>query len=150
MTPRILSMCLAVLMSALVLAPATASRAAGPPTPTEIGGQKVLTLVISEPPGVRCNNNVQVGAELANKYRIPLVVLPKSLAGPDATAPAVYYGEETIAEAGGKLNGMISFTRMNDILALEAPPEYASPGRLMTDQVDSAHSELKRAIKDTE
>lgn len=124
--------------------------AAAPPTPAKIDGEKVLTLVISEPPGVRCNNNVQVGTELANKFHIPLVVLPKGLAGEDAKAPAVYYGDETIAVAGGKLNGMISFTRMNDFLTLEAPGAYGEPGRLFEGPVKEAHNKLKRAIKDTE
>jgi len=40
------------------LLPLTAS-AGGPPGPVEINGQKVLTLVNRDPPGVRCNNNIQ-------------------------------------------------------------------------------------------
>ena len=47
------------------LAPLTAS-AGGPPRSVEINGQKVLTLVNRDPPGVRCNNNIQVAAELSN------------------------------------------------------------------------------------
>ena len=40
------------------LLPLTAS-AGGPPGPVEINGQKVLTLVNRDPPGVRCNNNIK-------------------------------------------------------------------------------------------
>jgi len=45
-----------VLLGALL--PLTAS-AGGPPGPVEINGQKVLTLVNRDPPGVRCNNNIK-------------------------------------------------------------------------------------------
>ncbi len=135
---------------ALALGAAAPAIAADPPTPATIGGEKVLTLVVSEAPGIRCNNNVQVGARLANKYRLPLIVLPKSLAGPDAVAPAVYYGEETVAVAGGKLNGMISFTRMNDLLTLEGHAEYADTGRLLDDSVEAVHDKLLQGIKASE
>ena len=50
------------------LAPSWAQTAPGP---LEIDGRKVLTLVSNDPPGLRCNNNIQVAAELANTYKVP-------------------------------------------------------------------------------
>jgi hypothetical protein len=131
------------LLLALLLQPVQAL--AGPPGPTVINGQKVLTLISRDPPGVRCNNNIQVAAELANIYKIPVVVVPVSFAGPGAKAPAVYYGGELIAIDGGELNGMVSFTELGDILEVEGVPKLAKPGRLM--DVKGDFDRLKQAIK---
>ena len=57
----------------------------------------MLTLVVREPPALRCNNNMQVAAELTNIYQVPVQVVPHGLAGAGAKAPAVYYGDELIA-----------------------------------------------------
>lgn len=35
-------------------------------------GQKVLTFIAKDPPGQRCNGNLQVAAEVANTYRVPI------------------------------------------------------------------------------
>lgn len=43
-------------------------------------GQKVLTFIAQDPPGQRCNGNLQVAAEVANTYRVPIQLLPSSLA----------------------------------------------------------------------
>lgn len=120
---------------------------AGPPGKTKLGDQKVLTLISRDPPWVRCNNNIQVAAELTNIYRIPVQIVPHALAGPGAKAPAVYWGDELIAEDGGKGNGMVSFTEMADIMEIEGVPKHSTTGRLMAEP-KSKHDALKEAIKD--
>jgi hypothetical protein len=117
---------------------------AGPPGNTVIEGQKVLTLVVREPPALRCNNNMQIGAELNNLYKIPIVILPASLA-PWSKAPAVYYGDQKIAEDGGDFNGMVGFAQMQDILEIEGVPKQDKQGRLM--EVKKEFETLKSAIK---
>ncbi len=117
---------------------------AGPPGNTMIEGQKVLTLVVREPPALRCNNNMQVAAELNNLYKIPIVILPASLA-PWSKAPAVYYGEQLIAEDAGDFNGMVSFTQMLDVIEIEGAPKQDRGGRLT--EVKKEFEALKAAIK---
>jgi hypothetical protein len=124
----------------------TAPAWAGPPGITKLGNQKVLTLVSRDPPWVRCNNNMQVAAELTNIYRIPVQILPHALAGPGAKAPAVYWGDELIAEDGGKNNGMVSYTEMADIMEIEGVPKHPTEGRLMAEP-KAKHDALKEAIK---
>ncbi len=119
---------------------------AGPPGSTKIGGQKVLTLINRDPPGVRCNNNMQVAAELANVYRIPVQIIPHALAGQGAKAPAVYWGDELIAEDGGKNNGMVSYVELSGIMDIEDVATHAQAGRLM--EIKPMHDALKQAIKD--
>ena len=121
---------------------------AGPPSTTKLGSHKVLTLVVRDPPWVRCNNNMQVAAELTNIYLVPVQVVPHALAGPGAKAPAVYYGDELIAEDGGKGNGMVSFTELSDILEVENVPKHKQEGRLMAKEPKPQHEALKAAIKD--
>ncbi len=120
---------------------------AGPPGNTKLGGQKVLTLISRDPPWVRCNNNIQVAAELTNIYRVPVQIVPHALAGAGAKAPAVYWGDELIAEDGGKGNGMVSFTEMADVMEIEGVPKHPTTGRLMADP-KAKHDALKEAIKD--
>jgi hypothetical protein len=117
---------------------------AGTPEIPAMAGQKVLTLVVREPPALRCNNNMQIAAELNNLYKLPIVVLPASLA-PWSKAPAVYYGDQLVAEDGGDFNGMVGFDQMKDIVEIEAIPRQDRPGRLM--EVKSVHETLKAAIK---
>ncbi len=118
--------------------------AGGSPEVPLIGERKVLTLVVREPPALRCNNNMQVAAELSNLYKLPVVVLPASLA-PWSNAPAVYYGDQLVAEDGGDFNGMVGFGQVQDILEIEAVPKQDRPGRLM--EVKKIHDSLKAAIK---
>ena len=120
---------------------------AGPPGLSEIGGQKMLTLISRDPPGVRCNNNIQVAAELQNRYKIPFMVIPVSQAGPGAKAPAVYYGDELVAVDGGNLNGMIDATTLTDILELEGSPLQEQGGRLTEQAVKAEFDQLKQTIK---
>lgn len=141
-----------LLTALIVLAAAfagTASSAwAGPPGMTKMGNQKVLTLVVRDPPWVRCNNNMQVAAELTNLYVLPVQVVPQALAGAGAKAPAVYYGDELIAEDGGKGNGMVSFTELSDMLEVEGVAKHRQEGRLMAKEPRPQHEALKAAIKD--
>jgi hypothetical protein len=121
---------------------------AGPPGMTKMGNQKVLTLVVRDPPWVRCNNNMQVAAELTNIYVLPVQVVPQALAGPGAKAPAVYYGDELIAEDEGKGNGMVSFTELADMLEVEGVAKHKQEGRLMAKEPKPQFDALKAAIKD--
>lgn len=141
-------MSLNVLRLALLLAFAalpTLSYAGGPPGAAVIGGQKVLTLISRDPPGIRCNNNMQVAAELSNLYKVPVQVIPVTFAGPGAKAPAVYYGDQLIAVDEGELNGMVSFSQIADILEIENVPKQEQQGRLM--EVKKDFDSLKAAIK---
>jgi hypothetical protein len=122
--------------------------AAEPPGPTIINGQKVFTLVSRDPPALRCNNNIQVAAELSNIYKVPVVVVPVSFAKPGTKAPSVWYGNDLIAEDGGEKNGMISFTEIADILEVEGVPKQDQIGRLGDSDVKSVFDELKRLIKE--
>ena len=121
---------------------------AGPPGTTKLGSHKVLTLVVRDPPWVRCNNNMQVAAELTNIYQIPVQVVPHGFAGAGAKAPAVYYGDELIAEDGGKGNGMVSFTELSDMLEVEGVAKHKQEGRLMAKEPKPQFEALKAAIKD--
>jgi hypothetical protein len=127
-----------------VLLAVPVSSFAGPPGNTMIEGQKVLTLVVREPPALRCNNNMQIAAELNNLYKIPIIVLPASLA-PWSKAPAVYYGDQMVAEDGGDFNGMVGFAQMQDILEIEGVTKQDKQGRLL--EVKKEFETLKAAIK---
>ena len=50
---------------------------ANSPVPLEINGQKALVFINQDPPGTRCNTNVQIAAEIANAYRLPILILPQ-------------------------------------------------------------------------
>lgn len=134
--------------AAVVCATMSAAHAGDMPFPTTINGKKVVTLVSRDPPGVRCNNNIQVAAELQNRFKVPFVVVPMSVLGPNAKAPAVYYGDELIAVDGGNANGMISATELGDVLDIEGAETQPEQGRLT--QIKDTHEALKRAIKDVQ
>lgn len=141
---------LLLLLLLLLLFVPTQGALAAPPGASEINGQKVLTLVGRDPPGLRCNNNIQVAAELQNRYKVPVQLIPVSFAGPAAKAPAVYYGDELIAVDGGNLNGMIDYTSVADILELSGVPLQDQGGRLTNEKVQSEFDQLKQAIKTVE
>jgi hypothetical protein len=61
------------------------------PGPVEIDGKKVLTLVSNDPPGLRCNNNIQVAAELTNTYKVPILIYPVSYMPSGTKAPMVWF-----------------------------------------------------------
>lgn len=115
------------------------------PGPTVLNGQKVLTLVSRDPPGVRCNNNIQVAAELSNVYKIPVVVVPVTYAGPGAKAPSVYYGGQLLAQDGGDFNGMSSYQMIADVLEIEGATKQEQQGRLL--EVKKDFEALKASIK---
>ncbi len=131
--------------AAILAAPPT--QAAEPPGPTEINGQKALTLVSRDPPALRCNNNIQIAAELANIYRVPVIVVPVSFAGPGAKAPAVYYGKDLIAEDGDSFNGMVTYNQIADILEIEGVPKQELTGRLTDADVKPLFESLKQRIR---
>ncbi len=89
---------------------------------------------------------MQVAAELQNRFKVPFVSIPVSLAGPGAKAPAVYYGDELIAIDGGQFNGMVSFTQMRDVVDIGGAPLQSQEGRLGA--VKKEFDALKSAIKD--
>ncbi|MDP1605761.1 MAG: hypothetical protein Q8L93_03820 [Rhodocyclaceae bacterium] len=115
------------------------------PGPKELNGQKVLTLISRDPPGVRCNNNIQIAAELSNVYKIPVVVVPVTYAGPGAKAPSVYYGGELLAQDGGDFDGMSSYQMIADVLEIEGAPKQEQQGRLL--EVKKDFEALKASIK---
>lgn len=115
------------------------------PGPTTLNGQRVLTLVSRDPPGVRCNNNIQIAAELSNVYKVPVVVVPVTYAGAGAKAPAVYYGGQLLAVDGGDHNGMISYQMLADVLDIEGAPKQEQQGRLM--EIRKDFEALKASIK---
>jgi hypothetical protein len=110
----LLSLCLPALIG---LAPA--AHAQQLPGPAQINGQKVLTMISRDPPGVRCNNNIQIAAELSNVYKIPVVVMPVTYAGP-----------------GGDHNGMASYQIIADVLEIEGTPKQEQTGRLLEIRTD--------------
>lgn len=115
------------------------------PGPKELNGQKVLTLISRDPPGVRCNNNIQIAAELSNVYKVPVVVVPVTYAGAGAKAPAVYYGGQLLAQDGGELNGMLNYASIADVLEIEGAPKQEQTGRLF--EIRSDFDALKAKIK---
>jgi hypothetical protein len=115
------------------------------PGPKELNGQKVLTLISRDPPGVRCNNNIQVAAELSNIYKVPVLVVPVTFAGAGAKAPSVYYGGQLIAQDGGELNGMLNYASIADVLEIEGAPKQEQTGRLL--EIRGDFDALKAKIK---
>lgn len=109
-------------------------------------GLKVLTFIAKDPPGQRCNGNLQVAAEVANTYRIPVQLLPASLA-PGLPAPAVFYGSQAIVADGRDFNGAASYQIVADVLDLENVPKQATSGLLFKDGVRRDFDALKSAIK---
>lgn len=133
-----------VLLASLSFASLVSPASAAPPGATELNGQKVLTLVVREPPGLRCNNNILVASELANLYRVPVLVVPASLA-PASKAPAVYWGDQSVAVDGGDFNGMVSSAQMEDILEIDGVPRQDKKGLLL--KVNKEFEALKSAVK---
>lgn len=134
----------AAALAVLVHLPGLAQNAPGP---IEIDGRKVLTLVSNDPPGLRCNNNIQVAAELANTYKVPILVYPVSFMPPGTKAPIVWFGGENIAQSGGKLNGMISYTELADRFEVEGIEKQGKTGLLLNPKVNSNFEALKQSIK---
>ncbi|MDK9720950.1 MAG: hypothetical protein OEL53_07180 [Rhodospirillales bacterium] len=138
---------LALLAGGLALTSLGPVQAGDPPGPTEINGQKVLTLVGREPPALRCNNNMQIAAELSNIYKIPVLIMPVSLAKPGTKAPTVWYGKDLMAEDGGVNDGMVTFSQLADVLEIDDVPKLPLKGRLLDADVKPKFDILKQQIK---
>lgn len=136
-----------MLLLALATTPAAFSNQSMPvPGALDSAGRKVLTIVNKDPPGVRCNGNVQVATEIANTYRVPIQILPASLV-PNLPAPAVFYGQELIAADGKDHNGQASFQMVADVLEIEGAPKQPKTGLIYQDKVRKEFEALKSTIK---
>jgi hypothetical protein len=109
-------------------------------------GHKVLTFVASDPPGVRCNGNLQVAAEIANVYQVPIQLMPASLV-PQLPAPSVFFGNEMIAAHGKDHNGGVSYQIVSDVLEIEGVPRQMKAGLLGHTNVRQKFESLKESIK---
>ncbi len=120
---------------------------ANSPVPVEINGQKALVLINQDPPGTRCNTNVQIAAEIANAYRLPILILPQTAVPPLTPAPSVWFNGQNIAASGGAHNGMVSYQIIADILELEGTNKQKKQGKLFNDSVRPEFDKLKSIIK---
>ena len=120
---------------------------ANSPVPVEINGQKALVLINQDPPGTRCNTNVQIAAEIANAYRLPILILPQTAVPPLTPAPSVWFNGQNIAASGGAHNGMVSYQIIADILELEGTNKQKKHGKLFNDSVRPEFDKLKSIIK---
>ncbi len=139
------------LVLALALAASTLGAAAqqvsmAVPGAVDVAGRKVLTFIAKDPPGQRCNGNLQVAAELANVYRVPIQLLPSSLA-PNLPAPAVFFGNQLIAADGRDHNGAASFQMVADVLDVEGVARQDKVGLLSNDKVRKDFEALRATIK---
>ena len=125
---------------------ATAQVSMAVPGAVDTAGRKVLTFIAKDPPGQRCNGNLQVAAELANVYRVPIQLLPSSLA-PGLPAPAVFFGNQLIAADGRDHNGQASFQLVADVLEVEGIPKQEKTGLLYNDTVRKDFEALRSTIK---
>ncbi len=117
------------------------------PVPKEINGQKALVFINQDPPGTRCNTNVQIAAEIANAYRLPILVLLQTAVPPLTPAPSVWYNGQNMAASGGSHNGMVSYQMIADILDVEGTTKQAKRGKLFNDSVRPEFEKLKSTIK---
>lgn len=120
---------------------------ANSPVPKEINGQKALVFINQDPPGTRCNTNVQIAAEIANAYRLPILILPQTAVPPLTAAPSVWFNGQNIAASGGSHNGMVSYQMIADILDIEGTTKQAKRGKLFNDSVRPEFDKLKSTIK---
>ncbi len=120
---------------------------ANSPVPLEINGQKALIFINQDPPGTRCNTNVQIAAEIANAYRLPILILPQTAVPPLTPAPSVWFNGQNIAASGGAHNGMVSYQIIADILELEGTTKQKKQGKLFNDSVRPDFDKFKSTIK---
>ena len=116
------------------------------PGAKDASGRSVLTFIAKDPPGQRCNGNLQVAAEIANTYRVPIQLLPSSLAQ-GLPAPAVFYGTQLIVADGRDFNGAASYQIIADVLDMENVPRQEKSGLLFNDTVRRDFDALKASIK---
>lgn len=143
-----LSRTLAALATALSCTATLAAEAVSMPVPGAVDahGRKVLTFIAKDPPGQRCNGNIQVAAEVANAYRIPIQLL-SSADVPGLPAPSVFYGRQPIVADGGNMNGQASFQVVADVLEIEGAPKQPKNGLLYSEKVRKDFDTLKATIK---
>ncbi|MBT9522572.1 MAG: hypothetical protein IV101_16995 [Dechloromonas sp.] len=116
------------------------------PGAKDAAGRSVLTFIAKDPPGQRCNGNLQVAAEIANTYRVPIQLLPSSLA-PGLPAPAVFYGTQLIVADGKDFNGAASYQIIADVLEMESVPKQGKSGLLLNENIRQNFDALKASIK---
>ena len=116
------------------------------PGAVDAAGRAVLTFVNRDPPGQRCNNNLQVASEIANVYRLPIQLLPTSLV-PHLPAPSVFFSGKMIAADGKDHNGMSSFQMVADVLEMEGVPKQAKAGLLFNEKVRKEYDDLRGMIR---
>lgn len=116
------------------------------PGAIDAAGRKVLTFVNKDPPGQRCNNNLQVASEIANAYRLPIQLLPASLV-PTLPAPSVFFGGQMIAADGRDHNGLSSFQMVADVLEMDGVAKQPKPGLLFNEKVRKEYEDLRGMIK---
>lgn len=138
-------------IATLIAAAASTAFAAGQvsmavPGSIDVAGRKVLTFIAKDPPGVRCNGNLQVAAEVANVYHVPIQLLPASLA-PNLPAPAVFYGNQMLVADGQDYNGAASYQMVSDMLEIEGVAKQEKTGLLFNDTVRRDLDGLKATIK---
>lgn len=139
--------CILAISIFLAALPALASNVSMPvPGAVDASGHKVLTFIAKDPPGVRCNGNLQVAAEIANSYRITIQLIPSSLV-PNLPAPSVFYGTQMIAADRADFNGAVSFQMIADLLELEGVPKQTKAGLLFEPKVHGNLNDLKDSIK---
>ncbi|WP_303906664.1 hypothetical protein [Thiohalomonas denitrificans] len=92
--------------------------------------QSGLFLINNDPPGVRCNRNIQAAAEIANLYRVPVCAVPRSALETEVAAPAVYFAGELVTVDGDAHNGVADCALLAKALERAGVPKQERPGRL--------------------
>ncbi|MEW6647051.1 MAG: hypothetical protein AB1450_07620 [Pseudomonadota bacterium] len=103
-----------------------------------------LLLVSNDPPGIRCNRNLAAALEIANRFKVTIRLLPRSTAGADARAPAVYVGGKVITAHGDARNGVADAALLATALEQAGVPRQDKPGRLA--EIDPAVAAFTAAI----
>jgi hypothetical protein len=124
-----------------------AAQPAAPPVPAKVNGHKVLVFVQQDPPGTRCNTNMQIAAEIMNVYQAPVVLMPQHSVPKFTPAPSVWYGGKVVAASGAEHNGMVSYTIVSDQLEVDGAPKHGKAGKLFNTSVRPGFDQLKDVIK---
>lgn len=123
------------------------AQSAATPVPAEVNGQKALVFVQQDPPGTRCNTNMQIAAEIMNVYQVPVVLMPQHSIPKFTPAPSVWYGGQVVAASGAQHNGMVSYTIVSDQLEMDGAPKHGKAGKLFNTSVRPGFEQLKDVIK---
>lgn len=130
-----------------VLTGVVAAQSTATPVPAEVNGQKALVFIQQDPPGTRCNTNMQIAAEIMNVYQVPVVLMPQHSVPKFTPAPSVWYGGQAIAASGAQHNGMVSYTIVSDQLEMDGAPKHGKAGKLFNTSVRPGFEQLKDVIK---